>query len=202
MDLMHFIPKGEKEDKEDTNLRLVGDKAGNFSVQQKAEKKLQNIFQWTSAFLCYMKVYLMGGNNKKNTFDMLDYVEDIRFAATKWGGYGWRTYDEQFRVLMSSCPSMKWNEINQRLWLLHITPSALTPSTSGTGTSKSTPFSNRGSGFRPSGSTGSAKKAKEGKICYAFNKGQCTRGKSCFYEHKCECGEYGHGKNNCPKNKK
>jgi hypothetical protein len=31
-----------------------------------------------------MKVYLLG--NKKNTLDMLDYVEDIRFAATKWGG--------------------------------------------------------------------------------------------------------------------
>ena len=62
----------------------MGDKAGNFSVHQKAEEKLQNIFQWTSAFLRYMKVYLM--DNMKKTFDMLDYVEDIRFAATKWGG--------------------------------------------------------------------------------------------------------------------
>ena len=135
LDLMHFIPKGEKEKKEDKSLRIVGDRV----IQKDAERRIHNIFEWTTAFMKYMKIYLM--KHKNSIFDMIDYAEDIRFAATKWGGYGWRTYDEQFCVIMASSPTTKWNEINQRLWLLHITPSTMTPSTSGTVSNKSpTPF--------------------------------------------------------------
>ena len=80
LDLMHFIPKGEKEVKDDKTLRLVGDRV----ITKQSERKIHNIFQWTSAFMRYMKIYLL--QNKKRVFQMLDYVEDIRFAATKWGG--------------------------------------------------------------------------------------------------------------------
>ena len=151
---MHFIPKGEKEDKDDKSLRIVGDRV----IQKKSESKIHNIFQWTSAFMKYMKIYLL--EHKKKVFDMLDYVEDMSFAATKWGGYGWRTYDEQFRVVMASSPSTKWDEMNQRLWLLHITPSTMIPSTSGGWSNRGSPFPARGSGSRPSGASWASKKDK------------------------------------------
>ena len=142
-------------------------------ITKQSERKIHNIFQWTSAFMRYMKIYLL--QNKKRVFQMLDYVEDIRFAATKWGGYGWRTYDKQFHGVMASSLSTKWDEINQRLWLLHITPSTMTPSTSGVGSSKGSPFPGRGSGSRPLAASWASKKAKDSRICFAFNKGRCSR---------------------------
>jgi hypothetical protein len=194
IDLMHFIPQGEKEEKDDKSLRIVGDRL----ITKKSEIKIQNIYEWTTAFMWYMKIYLQ--KQKGKMFQMLDYAEDIRFAATKWSGYRWRVYDEQFRVIMDSSPNTRWDAINQRLWLLHITPTTTSASTSFSGNANGkNRFQGGGSGPRPSGSDG---KAKGGKTCWAFNKAGCVRGKKCQFEHKCECGEYGHSKHNCPKNKK
>ena len=37
-------------------------------------------------------------------------------------------------------------------------------------------------------------------ICYKFNRGRCTYGFNCKFEHKCAiCGKFGHGACNCRK---
>ena len=39
-------------------------------------------------------------------------------------------------------------------------------------------------------------------ICRRFNKGTCTAGLSCKFDHRCEkCGKFGHGKHICRSNK-
>ena len=39
-------------------------------------------------------------------------------------------------------------------------------------------------------------KAKE--VCWKFNKGRCTYGTACKFDHRCTlCNRYGHGLNNC-----
>ena len=184
--MMHFIPQGEKEDKDNKSLRIVGDRV----ITNKSERKVQNIFEWITAFMRYMKIYLQ--KQKSKLFQMLEYAEDIRFAAAKCSEYVWRVYNEQFHVIMDSSPNTRWDSINQRLWLLYITPSTMTASYSGNSDGNKSCFHRKGPN----------KNAAGGKICYAFNKGRCHRGKKCLYEHTCECGEYRHNKNNCPKNKK
>ena len=50
--------------------------------------------------------------------------------------------------------------------------------------------------------TGSFNSSKGGKkeTCKRFNKGKCTSGLSCRYEHKClNCGKFGHGAHICRK---
>ena len=45
-------------------------------------------------------------------------------------------------------------------------------------------------------------KSKSGEICKLFNRGKCTYGLSCRYEHRCavkRCGKYGHGAHICHK---
>jgi hypothetical protein len=194
IDHMHFIPLGEKEEKEDKSLRVVGDRLHT----KKSDRKVRNISEWTTAFMRYMKIYCQ--RQKWKLFQMLDYAEDIRFASEKWAGFGWRTYDEQFRVIMDSSPDTRWDDVNNRLWMLHITPSTSAPSTPYLGNAQGrNRFQGEGSGQRPSGTN----KAKGGKICWPFNKEGCFKGESCTFEHKCEnCGEYGHRKSNCKKNKK
>ena len=57
---------------------------------------IDTIEKWTSAFLIYMSVYLEVHTTR--AIEMLKYIDTVRSAARQFGGYGWRTYDEQFRL--------------------------------------------------------------------------------------------------------
>ena len=35
--------------------------------------------------------------------ELLQYMDKVRFAADKFEGLGWRSYDKQFRIAMSKC---------------------------------------------------------------------------------------------------
>ena len=45
-------------------------------------------------------------------------------AVDKFGGLGWRAYDEQFRLSVAENPEKDWAPIDNHLWLLCMTPSA------------------------------------------------------------------------------
>ena len=54
-----------------------------------------------------------------------------------------------------------------------------------------------GNDYGRSVNNGSGHKSKK-EICHRFNKGLCTAGKSCCYDHRCfECGKFGHGEHIC-----
>ena len=48
----------------------------------------------------------------------------MRLAAEKFGGLGWRAYDEQFRLLVAENPEKDWAHIDNHLWLLCMTQTA------------------------------------------------------------------------------
>ena len=52
--------------------------------------------------------------------EMWRYVDIIRQAKRKWGGVGWRAYDEQFRALMAVYPR-PWSIVEQGLWSMCVT---------------------------------------------------------------------------------
>ena len=62
---------------------------------------------------------------------MWRYQDIIRQAKRKWGGFGWRAYDEQFRALMAVHPR-SWASVDQSLWSMCVTcpqqPAAPMPS--------------------------------------------------------------------------
>ena len=72
-----------------------------------------------------MGIYLE--HHPRKSLELLHYMEIIRFASTKWTGFGWRAYDEHFRVLLSRYQNTKcWSVIDQNLWLLCVTVPAVT----------------------------------------------------------------------------
>ena len=92
-----FIPK---EDGEELTTRLEWSE-GTLK-QQTTPRQIRNIFDWTSAFIRFMGIYLQHHPGK--SLEMLRYMDIIRLAYTKWGGFGWRAYDEQFMALVAQYP--------------------------------------------------------------------------------------------------
>ena len=71
---------------------------------------IENIEQWTSAFLIYMSVYLEVHNSR--AIELVKYMDIVRSAAQQFGGLGWRTYDIQFRLKQAMAPAQSWAVID------------------------------------------------------------------------------------------
>jgi hypothetical protein len=57
----------------------------------------------------------------QKTPPMISYMSTILQAAdTCSPGFGWRKYDEQFRLKLASSPNMAWDVIDNHLWLMCI----------------------------------------------------------------------------------
>ena len=99
------------------------------------------------------------------------------------------TYDEVFSNLMEEYPNLPWGIIHQQAWSLMLRESA-----------PNKPFNGNGPYRKP---LSQFKKKDDKEVCYRFNKGRCSFGSSCRYDHKCSfCHKTGHPTNNCRKKEK
>ena len=89
--------------------------------QQPVNKLITNIFEWTTAFHTFSAIYLERHPGRAQ--ELLRYAEIIRFACRKFGGFGWRTYDVEFRTQQATNPTRSWATIDGVLWLEIFTPS-------------------------------------------------------------------------------
>ena len=113
-----------------------------------------------------MAIYVAGGDELASRMPaLLAYMKTIRFAAKKWKGFGWRTYDEKFRQMVERDPSKPWDLIESNLWLLYVMA----------------PFPERYASFAKGGASnarpsqrGAAGGGKNGGTCQYYNRdGQC-----------------------------
>jgi hypothetical protein len=151
---------------------------------QPSTRVISNIFEWTTAFHTFMAIFME--RHPSRTAELFRYMELIRFAFKKFGGFGWRAYDIEFRTQQSVNPARSWAVMDGVLWLQIFTPSSATSSPFRTPpqNQRSTPYGNVPSQGR--------------RICFSFNsRAGCTR-QSCSYPHACQsCGSKGHSKFAC-----
>ena len=167
--------------------------------RNKPKTQIVSINTWTSAFLVYSSIYLQ--RHPSRVQELLKYADIVRTAASRFGGWGWRSYDQQFRMRQQSQPSRSWSIIDGELWALYVV-------TSTNKTTSDHPFRPRGvntGGFRQqfqrsvASNKGGFKKATTDHFCFDFNKHSCAR-KNCRYLHKCsKCKQSGHGAFKCIK---
>ena len=67
-----------------------------FKPAASQQKKLDSLEKWMSAFHTFMAIYSTRHPNR--IFELLKYAETIKVAAQQFPGFGWRNYDEQFRL--------------------------------------------------------------------------------------------------------
>ncbi|XP_067668108.1 uncharacterized protein [Haliotis asinina] len=146
-------------------------------------KRVQNIFEWTTAFTVYMSIYILA--HPEATQGMLKYMNTIRMAATRHPGYGWRLYDEQVRLRQARCPGSPWGTVNVELWMLYVQDPLAQQNPSST-------TQNRGWSrqFQRPGN-------KRQVTCNSFNYASCFR-RQCRFKHACSrCGNDNHPAQNC-----
>lgn len=84
---------------------------------------------------------------------------------------------------MTEQPETHWGVISQHTWTLEFGESS-TKGGDGSGAPAVSSFPKEGKRSR--------------NPCWRFNKGRCTFGESCEYDHRCShCGKRGHGKHEC-----
>ncbi len=151
------------------------------------KEKIPSIEKWTDAFLIYMNIFLRCNQDKN--FDLLKYLTIIRSAASRCpqGDFSWRTYDEQFRLRLSSDPSMSWANINGDLWAMTMVRPVANAFTSNN--------SRQNANITPSPSV-------MNRVCYDYNKGSCFRARCRFSHHCSNCSAAGHNFVNCPSQQK
>lgn len=142
------------------------------STPKKVTERVSTIEKWTDAFMVFMAIYLSRYQDK--AVEMLKYMSVIREAASRHNGFGWRTYDEQFR-LRQAVSVRSWAHINADLWLRVMTlQSNVTSSTPQVPMHNSSKFP-----------------------CFDFNRGSC-HWPACRFGHFCSaCKLYNHGQWNC-----
>lgn len=173
-----FASKGSSElnDLCSGGILQVNDKGRLESKPLTSKEKVQNIEKWTDAFVIYMIIYLQKHANKAS--ELLQYMSTIREAGSRGVGFGWRTYDEQFRM-RQSLDLKTWGTLNSDLWLRIMTPSL---------TNASSSFDTQ----QRKQSTGQFQS-----LCKDYNKGFCTW-PNCRFKHCCQlCGSFEHGMMRC-----
>ena len=148
---------------------------GNVVIKGQISKQITSIAMWTDAFLIYSSVFLEA--HPEQTQNMLKYISNIRLGAKQYGGYGWRLYDQQFRMCFASDPvNWSFGKIDYELWLLF-----MASPTKNVQVEVSSRFAV--------------------KKCYDFNFRQCFK-TACFYRHACLSCNGDHPSRSCQSGKR
>ena len=89
--------------------------ANLFKKIRNLQKKIQNLDQWTNAFVIFMYVYLKAHSNK--LFELLSYFNNIRHSAARYTFAQAQLYDTQFRLRKAINPGSSWAKVGTQLFL-------------------------------------------------------------------------------------
>ena len=140
---------------------------------------ISNFHKWEQAFRMYSNIYLQVHHQRAT--ELIQYNHIIFTASLSYVWDNVYTYDREFRAHMAVYPDRSWAIILQQAWSMYLKDRI-----------NSSNFNqNRSGNFHSKGK-------KE--ACKHFNKGLCTAGRNCKYDHHClECGKFGHGAHICRK---
>jgi hypothetical protein len=82
--------------------------------QVQRNKGIFNLSQWSQAFTVYMSVYLEKFPTQAQ--QLLSYMHMIQNMAMTFSGYGWRSYDEEFRSKRAAS-AWPWERLDSELYM-------------------------------------------------------------------------------------
>lgn len=183
VDFRRLVPHSRSRCKTDDRLNVVNKDGMTHFVPADREnvKDINSYKQWEIAFKVFMGVYISKWPERSK--ELLEYSHTIQNASLTYPWENVFNYDIAIREIMTDHPGRLWGQICQRTWAIEL----------GEPTSKVT--------YVPSGSaTTSSGQRLQKKVCWRFNKGRCTFGANCEFDHRCSvCGGRSHGRHNCYK---
>ena len=142
--------------------------------------------RWEQAFRVYLDVYT--SRYLERTSELIQYNHIIQTASHHYAWENVYLYDRESRRHMERHPERSWGVILQQAWTMFLKDHL-----------NSTPSGN-GNRNNSNGTNNEHKSAVSRCLCFTFNRGECTYGSRCKFEHRCGfCGKFGHGTFNCRK---
>ena len=136
--------------------------------------------RWEQAFRVYSNVITAKFPHKAT--ELLQYNHTVHTAASSYVWENVYAYDKEFRHHISRHVEHPWNVILQQAWTMLLKDRLRNDNT----------FFQRGNNNRGS--------KRDAEPCRRFNKGKCTFGLACKFDHRCsvkKCGKFGHGVHIC-----
>ena len=179
VDFARLLPKDRITSEDDHRMQLLSRGGSTYFVpvaDRESAGNINSFQQWEQAFRVFSDAY---------TRLFLDHAPElvqynhIIFTASQ--SFAWDNvyrYDKEFRMHLSNFPGRSWVVILQQAWSLCLKDKV-----------------------RASYDQNSPQRSGHHKeICKRFNRGKCTAGASCKYDHCCAiktCGKWGHGAHIC-----
>ena len=170
-DFAKLLPKGRVTREEDNRMEIVNRGGSTYFVPvSERENAVINCFaKWEQAFRVFSNIYTRAYPDRST--ELIQYNHIIFTASSKYSWENVYMYDKEFRIHMGNYPQRKWSIILQQAWSMYLVDRV---------SDKTSP-----EGFNTSSSNPSTKFVKSNEMCRRYNKGLCTRGARCRYQHKC-----------------
>ena len=149
-------------------------------VSDKDRTNISSYLKWEQAFRVFSNVLTTKYPGKVT--ELLQYNHTIHSAVTTYLWKNVYSYDRQFRYHISRHPYRSWAAILQQAWTMLLKDRV----------------KNENNYFQKGNFNRGLHRDKE--PCRHFNKGHCTYGLSCKFDHHCsvkKCGKFGHGAHIC-----
>ena len=156
-----------------------------FVPANEAGQTISSVSKWDQAFRVFSDIYCQA--NPSRSTELIQYSHVIHSAAATFSWDNVYSYDKDFRLHLAENPGRTWAIILQQAWSMRLRDQI------------NFDFrNNRNKQNNFYNNDGSNEKTKN--YCKRFNRGRCTFGSRCRYEHKCTyCFKFGHGMHNCRK---
>ena len=181
IDFARLLPKDRVTSEDDHWMELISKGGQTFSVPvvDHEVSGITSFSKWEQAFRVFSKIqrFIL------SSFQASELISYNQVICTASQSFAWENvyhYDKEFRLHIANFPLRSWSVILQQAWMMCL---------------KDRIHSNFNTFNK-----GGGKHKKE--PCKCFNRGQCTAGLSCKYNHRCtvpECGKFGHGVHICRK---
>ena len=184
VDFSKLISKDKILLEEDGRLELVIRNGKTFWSPVSETVTISNFVRWEQAFRVYSNIYTRKFPEKVG--DLIQYNHVIHSISLTYTWENVYSYDKEFRLHMSKHPARSWAVILQQAWSMR-----LKDRLSGSGSTYP------GNGQKVDASVTKTKVSDE---CKRYNRGHCSYGSSCKFDHKCSfCGKFGHPVITCRK---
>ena len=178
VDFCKLIPKNKTLRDDEQCMEMVSRNGMTyFAPVDRDTIQISSYGKWEQAFRVYSNI-LTSKFPTKST-ELLQYNHTIHTASMSYIWENVYAYDREFRQHVGHHPSQTWSVILQQAWTMLLKDR----------------IKSQENFFHKSGG-GKSKKEP----CRRFNKGSCTFGLSCKYDHRCaikKCGKFGHGAHIC-----
>ena len=179
IDFVKLLPKEHASNFDEPKLEIVQRAGQTFFVPSECDSvNISNFGRWEQAFWVYLNIYTK--EHPDRAAELIQYNHIIHTAAPTYTWENVYQYDHEFRSHLRIYPERSWAIILQQAWSM-----CLKDRIGGGGHQDHFNMTNNGSRL---------KKEK----CKRFNKGLCTTGRGCKYDHRCMgCRKFGHGLHIC-----